>query len=140
MDKVKEEEEEVVVEVDVEPAEMEEGTVKEEVEAKVVVETPAGGGGEPVAQGDDGVKGCGGHPGPAMGHGCPGWPPPPKPGHPPPRRPGESGLDSPVFVAVGAPPAVGGGGGVGYGWTRAMRQRILGLHTPPCHRRMVITT
>ena len=23
--------------------------------------------------------------------------------------------------------------------TRAMRQRILGLHTPPCHRRMVIT-
>ena len=26
----------------------------------------------------------------------------------------------------------GGGGG--------MRQRILGSHTPPCHRRMVITT
>ena len=23
---------------------------------------------------------------------------------------------------------------------RAMRQRILGSHTPPCHRRMVITT
>ena len=27
---------------------------------------------------------------------------------------------------------LGGGGG--------MRQRILGSHTPPCHRRMVITT
>ena len=24
--------------------------------------------------------------------------------------------------------------------SRAMRQRILGSHTPPCHRRMVITT
>ena len=23
---------------------------------------------------------------------------------------------------------------------RAMRQRILGSHTPPCHRRMVMTT
>ena len=25
-------------------------------------------------------------------------------------------------------------------WRLAMRQRILGSHTPPCHRRMVITT
>ena len=25
-------------------------------------------------------------------------------------------------------------------WSMAMRQRKLGLHTPPCHRRMVITT
>ena len=25
-------------------------------------------------------------------------------------------------------------------WTGAMRQRKLGSHTPPCHRRMVITT
>ena len=47
-----------------------------------------------------------------MGPGCPGWPRLPKPGHPPPRRPGESGLDFPVFVAAGAPPAVGGGGWV----------------------------
>ena len=35
-----------------------------------------------------------------------------------------------------------GGGGIGMGgplaW--AMRQRKLGSHTPPCHRRMVITT
>ena len=27
---------------------------------------------EPVAQGDDGVEGCGGYPGPAIGPGCPG--------------------------------------------------------------------
>ena len=45
-----------------------------------------------------GVEGCGGHPRPAMGPGCPGWPPTPKPGHPPPRCPGESGLDSPVLL------------------------------------------
>ena len=25
-------------------------------------------------------------------------------------------------------------------WAMAMRQRKLGSHTPPCHRRMVITT
>ena len=112
VDKVKEEEvqEVVEVEVEVEPEDMEEETVKEEVEAKVVVETPVGGGGgEPVAQVVVGVEGCGGHPGPAMGPCCLGRPPPPKPGHPPPRRPGESGLGSPVFVAAGAPPAVGGG-------------------------------
>ena len=66
-------------------------------------------------KGDDGVDGCGGHPGPAMGPSCPGWPPAPKPGHPPPRRPGESVLDSPFFVASGAPRAGGGGGGVGMG-------------------------
>ena len=39
--RVKEEEVDEVVEVDVEAGEMEEGIVKEEVEAKVVVETPA---------------------------------------------------------------------------------------------------
>ena len=104
--RVKEEEMDEVVELDVEAEEMEEEIVKEEEEAKVVV---AGGGGEPVAQGDDGVEGCGGPLGPAMGPGCLGWPPPPKPGHPPPRRPGESGMDSPVFVGAGAPTAVGGG-------------------------------
>ena len=59
-DKVKEEEEDEVVEVDVEPEEMEVGIVKEEVKANVVVKTPSGGV-EPVAQGDDGVEGCGGH-------------------------------------------------------------------------------
>ena len=76
----------------------------------MVEAVPAGGGGgEPVAQGVDGVEGCGGHLGPAMGPGSPGWPPPPKRGHPPPCRPGESGMDSPVFVGAGAPPAVGGG-------------------------------
>ena len=37
----------------------------------------------------------------------------------------------------------GGGGGVGtrpWWLALAMRQRKLGSHTPPCHRRMVITT
>ena len=60
VDKVKVEEVEEVVEVDMEPEEMVEETVKEEVEAKVLAETPAGGGGGgggggAVAQGDDGV-------------------------------------------------------------------------------------
>ena len=45
VDKVREDDDDEVVEVDVEPEEMEEGMVKEEVEAKVVVETPARGGG-----------------------------------------------------------------------------------------------
>ena len=46
----------------------------------------------------------------------------------------------------GAVGRVGWGGGSRWGdlawWggARAMRQRILGSHTPPCHRRMVITT
>ena len=44
VDKVKEEEVEEVLEVEVEPEEMVEETVKEDVEAKVVVETPVGGG------------------------------------------------------------------------------------------------
>ena len=69
VDKVKEEEVEEVVEVEVEAEEMVEETVKEEVEAKVVVETPVGGGGggvEPVAQVVVGVEGCGGHPGPLL--------------------------------------------------------------------------
>ena len=138
VEKVKEEEVDEVVEVDVEAEATEEGIVKEEVEAKVVVETPARGGGEPVAQRDNGVEGCGGPPGPAMGPGCRGWPPPPKPGHPPPYRPGESGLDSPVFVAAGAPPVVGAGavgmggrGGGPHGRARAPRgcQRIVGVAT-----------
>ena len=71
VEKEKEEEEDKVGEVEVEPDEMEEGVVKEEAEAKVVVETPSGEG-EPVAHGDDRVEGCGGHLGPAMGPGCPG--------------------------------------------------------------------
>ena len=54
----------------------------------MVVETPAGA--EPVAQGDDGVEGCGGHPGPAMGPGCPGRPAPPN-------------LDTPLPVAPESP-------------------------------------
>ena len=71
--RVKEEEVDEVVELDVEVEEMEEGIVNEEEEAKVVVATPAGGGGgEPVAQGDDGVEGCGGPLGPAMGPGSTG--------------------------------------------------------------------
>ena len=45
VEKVKEEEEDEVVEVEVEAEEMGEGMVKEEVEEKVVEETPAGGGG-----------------------------------------------------------------------------------------------
>ena len=141
--RVKEEEVDEVVEVDVEPEEMEEEMVKEEEEAKVVVATPAGGGGgagvEPVAQGGGGVEGCGGPPGPAMGPGCPGPPPPPKPGHPPPRRPGESGMDCAIFVGAGAPPAVGGGavgmGGRGRGCPPEQApaprggQRVVGVAT-----------
>ena len=109
--RVKDEEVDEVVEVDVH-GEMEEASVKdEEEETKEEEAAPAGGGGggEQLAEGVDGVEGCGGTPGPAMGPGSPGWPPPPKPGHPPPRRPGESGMDSPVCVGVGAPTAVGGG-------------------------------
>ena len=45
VEKVKVEEVDEVVEVDEEAGEMEQGIVKEEVEAKVVVETPVGGGG-----------------------------------------------------------------------------------------------
>ena len=56
--KVKEEEVDEVVEVEEEAEEMEEGIVKEKMEAKVVVETPARGGGEPMAQDDDGVEGA----------------------------------------------------------------------------------
>ena len=139
--RVKEEEVDEVVELDVEAEEMAEEIVKEEEEAKVVVPAPAGGGGgvEPVAHGDDGVEGCGGPPGLAMGPGCPGWPPPPRLGHPPPRRPGESGMDSPDFVRAGAPPAVGGGavvmGGQGGGCPPRQApaprggQRVVGVAT-----------
>ena len=45
VEKVREEEVDEVPEVEVQAEEMEEGMVKGEVEAKVVVETPAGGGG-----------------------------------------------------------------------------------------------
>ena len=45
VEKVNEEEVDEVVEVEVEAEEMEEGLVKEDLEAKVVVETLAGGGG-----------------------------------------------------------------------------------------------
>ena len=93
-----------VKEVEVEAGAMVEETVKEEVEAKVV--KTAVGGGERVAGFFFGVEGCGGYPGPFMGPGRRDWPPPPKPGPPPPRRPD---LDSQVFVAAGAPPAIGGG-------------------------------
>ena len=118
VDKVKEEEVEDVVEVKMEAEEMVEETVKEEVEAKVVVETAVGER-ERVAEVFFGVEGCGGHPGPAMGPGRPGWPTSPNPEPAPPRRPGESGLDSPVFVAAGAPRAVGGGK-VGMGGRRGV--------------------
>ena len=108
--RVKDEEVDELVEVDVHGEMEEEASVKdEEEETKVVEAAPAGGGDERLPQGVDGVEGCGGPPGPAMGPGSPCWPPPPKPGPPPPRRPGESGMDSPVFVGAGAPPAVGGG-------------------------------
>ena len=104
--RVKDEEVHEVVELD---AEMEEGILNEEEEAKVVEAAPVGGGGgKPLAQGVDGVEGCGGHPRPAMGPGSASWPPPPKSGHPPPCRPGESGIASLVFV----------GRGCGNGWTR----------------------
>ena len=72
VEKVKEEKVDEVVEVEVEAEEMEEGMVKEEVEAKVVVETPAKGG-EPVAEDDDGVEGCGGDPAPTTGPGRLSW-------------------------------------------------------------------
>ena len=125
VDNVKEEEEEVVVEVDVEPEEMEERTVK------VVVETPGGGGGvDPVAQGDDGVEGCRGHPGPAMGPGCPGWPPAPQTWAPPSSSPRRVRF-GPVFVAAGAPMVVGGGGGGG-GWVWVDEGGGGSTSTSPC--------
>ena len=52
VEKVKEEEEGEVVEAKVEAEEMEEGMVTEEVEAKVVVETPAVEGGGASASGE----------------------------------------------------------------------------------------
>ena len=77
--RVKDEEVDEVVDSDVH-GEMEEASVKEEEEeTKVVEAAPAGGGDERLAQGVDGVKGCGGPPGRAMGPGSLSWPPPPKP-------------------------------------------------------------
>ena len=115
--RVKDEEVDEVVEVDVQ-GEMEEASVKEEEdETKVVEAAPAGGGGdERLAQGVDGVEGCGGHPRPAMGLGRPGWPPPPKPGHPPPRFPWRVRYGLPGFCWCGCTNGFWGRGG-GYGWT-----------------------
>ena len=137
--RVKEQEVDEVVELDVAAEEMEEEIVKEEEEAKVVAAPARVGGAEHVAQGDDGVEGCGGPPGPATGPGYPGGAPPPKPEHPPPRRPGESGMDSPVFLGAGAPPANGGGtvgmGGRGGGCPPGQApvprggQRVVGVAT-----------
>ena len=53
----------------------------------------------------------------------------------PPRRGGrkaEGGAEAPLLGSQSESGGTDGG--------RAMRQRILGSHTPPCHRRMVITT
>ena len=107
--RVKDEEVDQVVEVDVH-GEMEEASVQEEgEETKVVEAAPAGGGGaSDWLRGLMGSRAAGGLPD-LPWDGSPGWPPPPEPGHPPPRLPGESGMDSPVFVGAGAPPAVGGG-------------------------------
>ena len=54
-------------------------------------------------------------------------------------------LQGPVDLDHHRGPGGGGGGPVAVpqdGWVGGggMRQRILGSHTPPCHRRMVITT
>ena len=70
------------MEVDVQ-GEMEEASVKEEEEETKVVEAAPAGVGEAVAQGVDGAERCRGHPGPAMGPGSPGWPPPPQTWTPP---------------------------------------------------------
>ena len=59
----------------------------------------------------------------------PTWTPPP-PNRPP--RPPQSPLPKPPLQS---PP----GGPLAHFYLGAMRQRILGSHTPPCHRRMVIT-
>ena len=92
--RVKDEEVDEVVEVDVHGEVEEEASVKdEEEETKAVEAAPAGGEDERLAQGFDGVEGCGGPPRPAMGPRSPGWPPPLKHGHPSPRRP-----ESPVWT------------------------------------------
>ena len=82
--RVKDEEVDKVVEVDVHGEMEEEASVKDdEEETKVVEAAPAGGGvTSDWLKGIDGVEGCGGPPGPAVGPGSPSWPPPPKPGHP----------------------------------------------------------
>ena len=122
--RVKVEEVDEVVELDVDAEEMEGEIVKEEEEAQVEVARRArgGGGGEPLAHGDGGVEGCGGPPRPTMGPGCPGWPPPPKPGHPPPRRPGLSG-----FCWCGCTTGCWGRGG----WYGLTRGGVVHLDKPP---------
>ena len=125
--RVKEEGVDQVVELDVEAEEMEEEIVKEKEEANVVVATPARGGGglSQWLRGMIRLRDAGAPPRPGMGPGCAGWPPPPEPGHSPPRRPEESGMDSPLFVGAGAPPAVWGGA-VGMGG----REGVIHLDKP----------
>ena len=113
--KVNEEEEDEVVEVEVEAEEMEEGMVKEEVGAKVVVETPRGGGGS----GSWGLWGRGVWGPSTTCHGT--WlswlAPTPQTWTPPslsPRRV-RSGLSG--FCCSGCTSGCWGRGG-GYGWTR----------------------
>ena len=127
VERVKEEEVDEAVEVDVEAEEMEEGIVKEEVEAKVVVETPARGGG-----GGQWLKGMMGSRNAGALQDLP-WDPPVLAGpHPP-------NLDTPLLVAPESPGwtlrfccngcTIGcwGRGGV-YGWTRGG----LSTWTGPC--------
>ena len=76
--RVKDEEVNDVVEVDVHGEMEEEASVKdEEEETKVVDAAPAVGVDERLAQGVDGVEGCGDTPVPDIGRDSPGWHPPP---------------------------------------------------------------
>ena len=96
--KVKEEEKDEVVEMEVE--EVGEEKVKGEVEEKVVEEKAEGG--RRVAGAFFWRLGAGGRHGPALEPRRPGWPPAPKTSTTPLGRPGESDLDSPFFEAPGA--------------------------------------
>ena len=87
-----------VVEVEEEAEEMEEGMVKEEVEANVVVETPAVGRVSEWLRTMMGSRHAGAIQDLPWDPAVLAGPHPPKPGHPPPCRPGESGLDSPVLL------------------------------------------
>ena len=55
-----------------------------------------------------------------------------------PSRPKRGGSGRSVYLYLPRGSSWGGGGDWHVG--RAMRERILGSHTPPCHRRMVFTT
>ena len=59
---------------------------------------------------------------------------------PPPLSPKEEGVEDCPWGRRQGTGREGCGWGRGGGEGRAMRQRILGSHTPPCHGRMVITT